>query len=280
MYWQKRGSGRSYSSHSGVGSVIRQHTGKVLNFKVCSDHCRICLTASKLDKEPEVHECGNNWDKSPKAMEAHTWAHLLKLLEDTAGVKVGVLVMDDDSATLSQVRESLGHPLEKWSDTNHSRKSVGNALYNTLQKKHKTLTTEVIKYFQKWFSNAMKQNKGQEDTLKSTLSAIVPHSFGHHDKCGNWCKAGNENYSHRSLPGGNPLSGDELYNDLRVIFETMSNNTHKLAPCGSTKDVESLNGIYASKAPMQICYSALKTELPQLSLRKNIGYHYISDFHV
>lgn len=45
-------------------------------------------------------------------MEAHTGAHLLKLLEDTAGVKVGVLVMDDDSATLSQVRESLGHPLE------------------------------------------------------------------------------------------------------------------------------------------------------------------------
>ena len=108
-------------------------------------------------------------------------------------------------------------------------------MYNTLQKKHKTLTTEVIKYFQKWFSNAMKQNKGQEDTLKSTLSAIVPHSFGHHDKCGNWCKAGNENYSHRSLPGGNPLSGDELYNDLRVIFETMSNNAHTLAPCGSTK---------------------------------------------
>jgi hypothetical protein len=166
MCWQKRGSGRSYSSHSGVGSVTRQHTGKVLNFKVCSDHCRICLTASKLDKEPEVHECGNNWDKSPKAMEAHTWAHLLKLLEDTAGFKVGVLVMDDDSATLSQVRESLGHPLEKWSDTNHSRKSVGNALYNTLQKKHKTLTTEVIKYFQKCFSYAIKQNKGQEDTLK------------------------------------------------------------------------------------------------------------------
>ena len=82
-------------------------------------------------------------------------------------------------------------------------------------------------------------------------------------------------YSHRSLPGGNPLSGD-----LRVIFETMSNNTHKLTSCGSTQDVESLNGIYASKAPNRICYSALKTELPQLSLRKNIGYHYISDFHV
>lgn len=69
-------------------------------------------------------------------MEAHTGPHLLKLLEDTAGVKVGVLVMDDDSATLSQVRESLGHPLEKWSDTNHSRKSVGNALYNKCQNKY------------------------------------------------------------------------------------------------------------------------------------------------
>ncbi|CAG2252888.1 unnamed protein product [Mytilus edulis] len=75
----------SYSSHSGVGSVIGQNTGKVLNFKVCSDHCRICLKASQLGKEPENHECQKNWNKSPKAMEAHTGAELLKTLEDIGG---------------------------------------------------------------------------------------------------------------------------------------------------------------------------------------------------
>ncbi|VDI69646.1 myosin V [Mytilus galloprovincialis] len=283
MCWQKRGSGRSYSSHSGVGSVIGQNTGKVLNFKVCSDHCRICLKASQLGKEPENHECQKNWNKSPKAMEAHTGAELLKILEDIGGTQVGVLVMDDDSATLSQVKERLGHPVEKWSDINHSRKSVGNSMYNTLQKKHKTLTTTVIKYFQKCFSYAISQNKNQENALKETLISIVPHAFGHHEKCGNWCKADNDNFSFKSLPGGKALSGDDLYNDLYIVFETMSNNSHKLAPGGSTKDVESLNGIFASKAPKRICYSAsesLKNRVSATVAQKNIGYHYISELHL
>ncbi|CAG2186089.1 unnamed protein product [Mytilus edulis] len=283
MCWQKRGSGRSYSSHSGVGSVIGQNTGKVLNFKVCSDHCRICLKASQLGKEPENHECQKNWNKSPKAMEAHTGAELLKTLEDIGGTQVGVLVMDDDSATLSQVKERLGHPVEKWSDINHSRKSVGNSMYNTLQKKHKSLTTTVIKYFQKCFSYAISQNKNQENALKETLISIVPHAFGQHEKCGNWCKADNDNFSFKSLPGGKALSGDDLYNDLYIVFETMSNNSHKLAPGGSTKDVESLNGIFASKAPKRICYSAsesLKNRVSATVAQKNIGYHYISELHL
>ncbi|XP_063436635.1 uncharacterized protein LOC134718073 [Mytilus trossulus] len=283
MCWQKRGSGRSYSSHSGVGSVIGQNTGKVLNFKVCSDHCRICLKASQLGKEPENHECQKNWNKSPKAMEAHTGAELLKTLEDIGGTQVGVLVMDDDSATLSQVKERLGHPVEKWSDINHSRKSVGNSMYNTLQKKHKTLTTTVIKYFQKCFSYAISQNKNKENALKETLISIVPHAFGQHEKCGNWCKADNDNFSFKSLPGGKALSGDDLYNDLYIVFETMSNNAHKLAPGGSTKDVESLNGIFASKAPKRICYSAsesLKNRVSATEAQKNIGYHYISELHL
>lgn len=135
----------------------------------------------QLGKEPENYECQKNWNKSPKAMEAHTGAELLKILEDIWGVQVGVLVMDDDSVTLSQVKERLGHPVEKLSDINHSRKSVGNSMYNTLQKKHKTLTTAVIKYFQKCFSYAISQNKNQENTLRETLTSTVTHAFGHHE---------------------------------------------------------------------------------------------------
>ena len=44
-----------------------------------------------------------------------------------------------------------------------------------------------------------------------------------------------------------------------------------------------LNGMYASKAPKRICYSAsesLKNRVAATVAQKNIGYHYISDLHV
>ncbi|CAC5371499.1 unnamed protein product [Mytilus coruscus] len=190
--------------------------------------------------------------------------------------------MDDDSATLSQVKERFGHPVEKWSDINHLRKSVGNSMYNTLQKKHKT--SAVIKYFQKCFSYAISQKKKQprKNTRRETLTSIVPHAFGHHEKCEHWCKEGNENYSFKSLPGGKPLSGDDLHDDLYIVFETMSNNSLKLATCGSTKDVESLNRMFSSKAPWRICYStseSLNNRVAATVAQKNIGYHYISELH-
>ncbi|XP_076086877.1 uncharacterized protein LOC143057454 [Mytilus galloprovincialis] len=224
MCWQKRGSGRSYNSPSGIGSILGQHTGKVMGFKVCSTLCRICDTVSTSRKEPNLHDCPRNWDKSAKAMEADTAARLLKILEETTGLQVDTLIMDDDSSTISKVKQALGHDVEKWSDINHSTKSVSNALY-TLQKKHKVFSKDVIGYFKRCFSYAVKQNKNDKDHLRQNILAIVPHSFGIHENCGAWCRA-SENHKYKSLPNGKCLSGDDLYKDLCIIFKTMANNAH------------------------------------------------------
>ena len=66
-------------------------------------------------------------------------------------VDVGVLIMDDDCTTLARVRKDLSHPVEKWSDQNHTVKHIGNSLY-LLQKKHKVLSVMVIKHIQKCFN--------------------------------------------------------------------------------------------------------------------------------
>lgn len=272
MCWQKRGSGRSYSSSSGVGTAIGQLTGKILDYDLRVTHCAICHSAEKAKRNAKPHNCQKNWSKSAKAMESSTGASLMENIEEVSGVPVDVLIMDDDAATLSRVKEALDHEVKKWSDSNHSTKSLGNAFYN-LKSKHKALSTDIIEYYKICFSYAIQQNKNNETKLKETLTAIVPHSFGSHDKCGDWCNKSNENNFHKYLPHGKPLTDDALRKDVQVIFETVANNAERLAPAGSTKDVESTNNIYASKAPKRFCFSKsenLKTRVSAAVLQKSI----------
>ncbi|XP_063436607.1 uncharacterized protein LOC134718035 [Mytilus trossulus] len=282
MCWQKRGSGRSYDSPSGVGTAIGSMTGKILDYGICGKNCRICLYAEKINIEARPHNCTKNWNQSSKAMEAFTGAKLMQNIEELSHKPVTILIMDDDAATMSKAREVLGHELEKWSDIGHSKKSVGKALYN-LQNKHKILSTRVIQYFQKCFSYAVIQNKDNASGLKDALQAIVEHAFGNHVKCGNWCKAGNVDYTYKSLPHGKPFENESLYVDLSVIFKSVANHSEKLAPGGSTRDVESTNNIYASKAHKRTCYStseSLENRIAAAAAQKNLGYNYMEDVFV
>ncbi|CAC5421913.1 unnamed protein product [Mytilus coruscus] len=270
MCWQKRGTGRSYSSSSGVGTAIGQLTGKILDYDLRVTHCAICHSAEKAKRDAKPHNCQKNWSKSAKAMESSTGASLMETIEEVSGVPVDVLIMDDDSATLSRVKEALDHEVKKLSDINHSTKSLGKAFYN-LKSKHKTLSTDIIEYYKMCFSYAIQQNKNNETKLKETLTAIVPHSFGIHDKCGNWCNKSIENNFHKYLLHGKPLTDDALRQDVQIKFDTVANNAERLAPAGSTKDVESTNNIYASKAPKRFCFSKcenLKTRVSAAVLQE------------
>ena len=83
---------------------------------------------------------------------------LVKTVE-AQGVDVDVIIMDDDATTMARIRKDMNHNISKWSDINHTSKHFGNSLYS-LQKKHKSLTTPIIKWFQKCFKYAIAQNKG------------------------------------------------------------------------------------------------------------------------
>ena len=51
--WQMRGSGRSYNSFSGHGSLIGRKSGKVIDFETRIKKCRICEHAYKFGWNPK-----------------------------------------------------------------------------------------------------------------------------------------------------------------------------------------------------------------------------------
>ena len=92
---------------------------------------------------------------------------------------VSVLVGDDDSSTLSKVRQNVEHEVEKWSDVVHAKRSFGSSLYS-IKNQNKSLTDMVIQYFQRCIGYALKQNKDDEEGVRNGLKSIVPHAYGDH----------------------------------------------------------------------------------------------------
>lgn len=124
MGWQKRGSGRSYDSKSGVGTLIGNNTGKICAFGVRQSDCRICNRVVDGNKDNILpHNCTKNWSGSAKAMEPDVGIHLIKSVENQ-GVKVSTIIMDDDTTTMARIRQDLDHTVTKWSDVNHTTKHL------------------------------------------------------------------------------------------------------------------------------------------------------------
>ena len=70
------------------------------------------------------------------------------------GAPVAVLVGDDDSCTITKVRESMRHDVLKSSDTVHAKRSFETSLY-ALQKTHKgTLSGKITTYLLTCFGYA------------------------------------------------------------------------------------------------------------------------------
>ena len=251
MGWQKRSSGRRYDSASGVGTMVGQETGKIVDYGIRSKDCRICTIWTRRNEIPPEHECFKNFSGSSRAMEADVAGEIVKRLEESGKVQVGILVMDEDSTTIARIRAELSRDITKWSDIMHVKKHLQAALYK-LAAKHRCLTSDVIRYFlDKCFSYAITQNKGNAVDVEKALNNITPHAFGDHDSCGKWCRYEEDpgNYRHKYLPNGKNLQGDVLRKELALIFSDLATNAAKIAPCASTSVCESLNNMFASKAP-------------------------------
>ncbi|KAL4229161.1 hypothetical protein ACF0H5_012199 [Mactra antiquata] len=166
----------------------------------------------------------------------------------------------------------------KWSDKNHTFKHLTNSLYR-LQQKHKALTSNVISYLKKCFNYALSQAEGDVEKCARQIQQIVPHSFGDHIKCDQWCGflKNPETYKHGSLV--KDLYGQELRDDLTAVFNVFSQNAEKIAPGGSTKEIESFNNMVASKAPKRCHFSASGNLLSRVGCavaQKNMGNTYIN----
>lgn len=274
MGWQKRGSGRCYDSSTGVGTMIGNMTGKVVGYEVMSKECRKCSYHLAKGCNPPDHICPKNYTGSSKGMEPAAAVAITKQVEKHPGVRMGTLIMDDDTTTLARIRNNV-HDVTKWSDTNHTMRNLNNSLY-AIAPNHKDLTPDVIAGLKRYFAYAISTNKGCPEKVKKAIENVVPHAFGDHTNCGNWCRfLTDPNYRHKNLPNGDDLHGEDLRAALEIVFKTFANKAETIAPGGSTKEVESMNNLIASKAPKSRHYGAseaLKTKVSVAVGQKNVGH--------
>ncbi|XP_046563466.1 uncharacterized protein LOC124272337 [Haliotis rubra] len=276
--WQKRGSGKCYDSLSGHCSMIGNKTGKVLGYSIRSKSCRICHQANKANRIPEEHDCRKNWDGSSKGMEPDMVSEMVVKAKEE-DVHVTSIIGDDDATSIARLRANVDKDIVKQSDKNHVRKGLGNKLYQ-LQKKHKTLSTKVIRYLQKCFNYMISQNKGNQDGISRGLTALSCHPFGDHSKCDDtWCRfLMSSSSSFRSLPYGKALSDLTLQADLKALFDNYAIHKVRLASLGSTQSNDRFNKTVSSKAPKSRHYSgssSLHFRVAASVAQKNVGHSYI-----
>ncbi|PFX14023.1 hypothetical protein AWC38_SpisGene21851 [Stylophora pistillata] len=105
-------------------------------------------------------------------------------------------------------------------DVVHAKRPLGSSLYS-IKTQNKSLTDMMIQYFQRCFGYALKQNKDGEEGVQNGLKSIVPHAYGDHSSCGNWCGflKNPASYKHRGLPRGKDLTDKSLRQSLEKIVE-------------------------------------------------------------
>ena len=110
--------------------MIGYYSQLPIAFFTCNKYCAICASQEKK-KVVESHDCSKNWEQSAKSMEAEIAIQctlsLVKL-----GIRVAILIGDEDTTTMAQIYKRLpddlpetGHSLkdiQKLSDINHIKK--------------------------------------------------------------------------------------------------------------------------------------------------------------
>jgi hypothetical protein len=194
------------------------------------------------------------------------------------GIKVVVLIGDEDTTTMAQIYKRLPDDLpgtgcslrdvSKLSDINHIKKILKKNLLELRDTKWKgksILTESAIDHLVHNFTFGLKGNKNNLQKIEMAIKNVVPHSFGDHSKClsigsGDWCKANTPNYLPQ-LPGKKYLGINldeikrrEFQLDLQLVMEkfTTAENLKKLAPCASSQANESLHGIVGTLASKRL----------------------------
>ena len=160
---------------------------------------------------------------------------------------------------------------------------MGSRLYSA-KTKVKGLTPVVIGYVQKCFTYCIKRNKGNSSALLEGLSTIVPHAFGEHEKCKEWCSYNEDpiNYRHNDLPGGRDLKGADLRTSIEDALKPFltEEDARKLAPVGSSQRDKCRNSVVGSKEPKIRHYGGSESSDFKTATgvaQYNEGYKYVAE---
>ncbi|XP_043468802.1 uncharacterized protein LOC122502708 [Leptopilina heterotoma] len=277
MGWFTRGTGRTYDSISGTGSLIGFFSKKVLSYATFNRKCRMCENGHAKDD----HDCRLNFEGSAKAMEPQAAVEIIannSILKE-CNLEVGVMIGDNDSSAICAARNASAHDIVKQSDINHTSKGLTNELFK-IQSRHKELNATSIKYLQKCFNYSIAQNKGNCDKLSQAIQNIPYHCFNIHDNCGTWCTFSEnpETYKHANIDDG--FQDEKLFEDLKCLFNIMAKNANRFAAGVSSNPNESLNATIVSKAPKSRVYGMSTSSDVRVACsinKKNEGEKYVPD---
>ncbi|XP_011883708.1 PREDICTED: uncharacterized protein LOC105570866, partial [Vollenhovia emeryi] len=275
MGWTTRGTGRTYDSLSGTAALIGHYTKKVISYVTLNRKCKKC----DLGRSPSDHDCRLNFEGSAKAMEPHAAVKLVnenKILKE-CNIQVGILIADNDSSSISAVRNACKHEVVKQADKNHTSKGVTNALYK-IKKNFKELTGPVIKYLQRCFNFCISQNIGNSTTMAAAIRNIPDHCFNSHENCG---ASSNANESLNSVIASkapkSKMYGMSASGDVRVACAINKKNDGEqylvrlseklcLSPGKHTKKYTAKKDVYSKKKYATASTRAFKKR--RLFLRK------------
>ena len=112
MGWQKRSSGRSYSSTSGYEFLIGMKTKKPIAVLIRSKFCRICSFAKSKNQIVRQHTCTVNHEGSSGSMESAALVEMTHELHYSKLCHLQYIVTDDDSTMKARL---------KWSNADYER---------------------------------------------------------------------------------------------------------------------------------------------------------------
>ncbi|PRP74896.1 hypothetical protein PROFUN_15923 [Planoprotostelium fungivorum] len=256
--WSKRSHMHHGSASAGTGVVIGQKSHKVILHGVRCKECDICRVgeekvAKGVWKKVKDHYCSRNWHQSAKAMEADIAVQCFLEASDH-GMIISTLIGDEDSSVQKHLRdlEDVIEPIEKLSDFTHIKRNFGSQLYGLLasfkgikMERGKAFNPDKIKRIQSAFRMAVKQNVGDWEGLQRNLRTIVPHYYGEHTHCGEWCK-GRGNPQWQSI-----LNHTGLRSQLNSIIKTFACdvNARKIAHMSSSQQNETFNSVLRHYSP-------------------------------
>lgn len=233
-------------------------------------YCRKCNK-----EQPEDHICKKNHDGSSKAMEASMAIEVVlkndQLVKHKCRIKT--LIGDDDSSAIAGVRRLAPYQVIKFSDYNQAFKTWNSKLYEM------KISPTLKEYFSKSFSTCVKKNKENEVKVKEALENIIPHAFGNHENCGDFCtknEAGEHEYTY--FKNKKCLTDLNLRAKLEKALEPFIKSAAQIAPCAFSQPNESFNHTVCTKHPKNMFYGGSDSHefrVESAVCQKNDGYKYI-----
>ena len=203
--WQRRG----HKSHNGVVTVCSVPTGKVLDYEVLSNYCKVCETDSTQE-----HVCQKNHEGSSNAMEGVGAIRIFHRSVEKHNLKYVEYLGDGDSSSFTSVKVSKPYGdniiLSKKECCGHVQKRCGSRL-RKLKSTYRCkklcdgksltgigrLTDKIIDKLQLYYGLAIRINKNNITQMVNDVHASLYHvasSEAHpdHSMCpdgyNSWCK--------------------------------------------------------------------------------------------